>query len=113
MSTSNAGHPPRVLSAWRAVAYAAERPADSGDAALLAEAVAEARVFVTKDRDIGTLVHRDLLSHCGVLLIDDLGDPAAEIELILAVLASQENRLAQAAFLRAGSAGVREALTER
>ena len=50
--------------------------------ALLAEAVAEGRIVVTKDHDIGVLIRRDLQPHCGVLLLDDLGDAAAETDLI-------------------------------
>jgi predicted nuclease of predicted toxin-antitoxin system len=49
------------------VVYVGERPADPGDAALLAEAVAEGRVFLTKDHDIGALVYRDSTPHRGVL----------------------------------------------
>ena len=90
------------------VLYAGERPVDPGDVALLAEAAADRRVFVTKDHDIGALVHRDSLPHHGVLLLDDLGNAAAESELILAALSSHDNRLAACAFLRAGAAGVRE-----
>jgi hypothetical protein len=51
---------------------------------LLAEAVAEKRIFLTNDRDIGALVHRDSRPHRGVLLLDDLGDASAEAALILA-----------------------------
>ena len=76
--------------------------------ALLAEAVAEGRIVVTKDHDIGVLVRRDLQPHCGVLLLDDLGDAAAETDLILATLSSHRDRLAARAFLRAGEAGIRE-----
>ena len=50
-----------------------ERTADPGDRALLAEAVAEGRITLTKDHDIGVLVHRDREPHCGVLLLDDFG----------------------------------------
>lgn len=99
----------RVLrAAGHDVVYAGERPADPGDAALLAEAVAGGRLFLTKDHDIGALVHRDSLAHCGVLLVDDLGDAAAESKLILAALSSHHARLAACAFLRAGATGVRE-----
>src|SRR5580704_13960931 len=77
----------------------------SCDAALLAEAAAEGRAFLTEDHDIGALVHRDSLPHCGVLLMDDLGDAAAESKLILA---SHHDQLAASAFLRAGAAGIRE-----
>ncbi len=90
------------------VVHAAERPTDPGDEALLAEAVRENRVFLTKDHDIGALVYRDLRPHCGVLLVDDLGAPAAEVALILAALSSYHAALAAGAFLRAGTAGVRE-----
>ena len=62
--------------------YLGERTADPGDRAPLAEAVAEGRIVVTKDHDIGVLVRRDLQPHCGVLLLDDLGDAAAETDLI-------------------------------
>src|SRR5262245_60147309 len=91
------------------VAYLGERAADPGDRALLTEAVAEERVILTKDHDFGVLVHRDLQPHCGVLLLDDLGDAAAESGLILATLLSHGDRLAARAFLRAGEAGIREA----
>jgi predicted nuclease of predicted toxin-antitoxin system len=90
------------------VIYVGERSADPGDQALLAEAVAEGRVILTKDHDVGVLVHRDLQPHCGVLLLDDLGDAAAELDLIFATLTSHHDRLAAGAFLRAGGAGVRE-----
>jgi predicted nuclease of predicted toxin-antitoxin system len=90
------------------VVYLGERAADPGDQALLAEAVAEGRIIVTKDHDIGVLVHRDLQRHCGVLLLDDLGNAAAESGLILATLLSHGDRLAARAFLRAGEAGIRE-----
>ena len=90
------------------VVHSAERPMDPGDEALLAEAVRENRVFLTKAHDIGTLVYRDLRPHCGVLLVDDLGAPAAEAALILAALSSHHELLAAGAFLRAGAGGVRE-----
>ena len=93
------------------VVYAAERIADPGDEALLAEAVRENRIFLTKDHDIGELVYRDLRPHCGVLLVDDLGIPAAEAALILAALNSHHQLLATGAFLRAGTGGIRESRT--
>jgi predicted nuclease of predicted toxin-antitoxin system len=89
------------------VLYVGERPVDPGDLALLIEAAAGGRVFVTKDRDIGALVHRDSLPHHGVLLLDDLGNASAESELIVAVLSSHRAQLAASAFLRAGVGGVR------
>ena len=91
------------------VVYAAERTPDPGDEALLAEAVRENRVFLTKDHDIGALVYRDLRPHRGVLLVDDLGVPAAESVLVLAALSTHRELLAAGAFLRAGTGGVREA----
>jgi predicted nuclease of predicted toxin-antitoxin system len=90
------------------VVYVGERAVDPGDEALLAEAEAERRVFVTKDHDIGTLVFRDLKAHSGVLLVDDLGNAAAESRLILAALTSYRDRLSERAFLRANEAGIRE-----
>jgi predicted nuclease of predicted toxin-antitoxin system len=90
------------------VVYVAERAKDPGDQALLAEAFAEERVLLTKDHDMGALVHRDGLPHHGVLLLDDLGDAAAESEMISAALSSHGGRLMERAFLRAGQAGVRE-----
>ena len=41
------------------VVYIGERARDPGDEALLAEAAADRRIFVTKDHDIGALVDRD------------------------------------------------------
>jgi predicted nuclease of predicted toxin-antitoxin system len=90
------------------VTYAAERPSDPGDVVLLAEAVSERHVFISKDRDIGPLVHRDLQPHCGVLLIDDLGNAEAEAALIVAAFNSHGERLAEGAFIRAGQHGIRE-----
>lgn len=83
------------------VVYSAERPADPGDLALLAEAPAAGRVFITKDQDFGVLVHRDGRPHAGVLLLDDLGDAAAEVTLIARALDADGARLAAGAFLRA------------
>jgi len=82
-----------IRAAGHDVVYLGEREADPGDRALLAEAVAERRIILTKDHDIGVLVHRDLQPHCGVLLLDDLGDAAAESGLILATLSSHGDRL--------------------
>jgi predicted nuclease of predicted toxin-antitoxin system len=89
------------------VIYAGERPLDPGDEALLAESVSEGRVFLTKDHDIGALVHRDSRPHKGVLLVDDLGAPAAESALVLAVRSEHGGSLSKGAFLRAGAGGVR------
>jgi len=89
------------------VAYAGERAADPGDEALLAEAAAKGRIFITKDHDIGTLVHRDRQPHAGVLLLDDLGDVAAETLLILSALSAHRAQLERGEFLRADAAGVR------
>jgi len=89
------------------VVYAAERHTDPGDAELLFEAAAQGRVFITKDHDIGALVHRDSLSHRGVLLVDDLGNAAAESRLIVEVLSARQDQLATSSFLRAGARGVR------
>jgi len=91
------------------VVYAADFAVDPGDENLLAQAVSENRVFLTKDHDIGTLVYRDLRPHCGVLLVDDLGSAAAESALILAALSVHLAALTASAFLRAGTAGIREA----
>jgi predicted nuclease of predicted toxin-antitoxin system len=82
------------------VAYVGERLVDPGDQALLAEAAAARRVFVTKDHDIGVMVHRDLQPHYGVLLIDDLGDATAEANLLLAILELHSDQLEACAFLR-------------
>ncbi|MBV8574413.1 MAG: DUF5615 family PIN-like protein [Acetobacteraceae bacterium] len=90
------------------VVYLGERRPDPGDQALLTEAVAEGRIILTKDHDIGVLIHRDLQPHRGVLLLDDLGDAAAETDLVLAILSSHAGRLAAGAFLRADGAGIRE-----
>jgi predicted nuclease of predicted toxin-antitoxin system len=101
-------HAARVLrDAGHDVAYIGEREADPGDKALLAEPVAEKRIFLTKDRDIGALVHRDSRPHCGVLLLDDLGNASAEAALILAALSSHGDRLSKSAFLRVGPEGAR------
>lgn len=90
------------------VIYSGERPADPGDAALLAEAFADRRVFVTKDHDIGALVFRDGAPHAGVLLIDDLGGVVEETALIRQALLTSESTLSAAGFIRAGAGGMRE-----
>ena len=82
------------------VIYSAERPVDPGDDALLAEALAGARIFLTKDHDIGALVHRDGRRHAGVLLLDDLGDAAAETQMIMLALERDGAKLAAGAFVR-------------
>ncbi len=90
------------------VAYAAERATDPGDEALLADAHVEGRVFLTKDQDIGTLVHRDARPYAGVLLLDNLGDAAAEMDMILDALSTHGDRLGAGAFLRVTESGVRD-----
>lgn len=83
------------------VIYSAERPSDPGDAALLAEAHADRRIFITKDHDIGALVFRDSAPHAGVLLIDDLANVADEIELLRTCLRTHGAALEDGAFVRA------------
>ena len=101
----------RAVQAMRAagydVVYVGERRTDPGDQALLAEAAAEGRIFVTKDHDVGVLVYRDQQPHFGVLLLVDLGDAKAESKLILAALQSHSDRLTGGALLRATEAGIR------
>lgn len=89
------------------VVYVAERPADPGDRAILAEAAGDRRVLLTKDHDSGELVFRDHLPHAGILLVDDLGDPRAETALIRAAIASFEKALEDGGFVRAGKSGAR------
>jgi predicted nuclease of predicted toxin-antitoxin system len=89
------------------VVHSAERETDPGDLALLAEAVSEHRVFVTKDHDLGVLVFRDGAAHAGVLLIDDLGSPVEETDLVRRAIASHSEALATQAFVRAAASGVR------
>ena len=72
-----------------------------------AKRLRKGRIFLTKDHDIGALVHRDLRPHRGLLLLDDLGDPSAETALVLAALSSHGDQLAASAFFRVGPAGVR------
>ena len=96
-----------LRSAGHDVIYSAERASDPGDAALLAEAFTTRRVFVTKDHDIGALVFRDGSAHCGVLLIDDTGDPAEETVLLISALSQQGEALSEGAFVRASGDGVR------
>jgi predicted nuclease of predicted toxin-antitoxin system len=91
------------------VIYAGERDVDPGDRALLAEAALDGRVFITKDRDLGTLVYRDRQPHRGILLVDDLGDSVAESRLIETALKEHSGRLTAGAFLRVTELGVREA----
>jgi predicted nuclease of predicted toxin-antitoxin system len=82
------------------VVYAGERSFDPGVLALLSEAVSQGRVFVTKDHDIGVLVYRDHAPHYGVLLLDDVGDPIAETNLILSALRDEAQALLSQAFVR-------------
>jgi predicted nuclease of predicted toxin-antitoxin system len=89
------------------VVYSAERSADPGDAALLEEARADGRVFITKDRDIGTLVFRDDAIHSGILLIDDLGAPDAEAALLPRLVTAYEAELLSGQFLRVDLDSVR------
>jgi predicted nuclease of predicted toxin-antitoxin system len=97
-----------IRTAGRDVVYVGERTTDPGDRALLTEAVTDRRVFLTKDHDIGALVHRDGQPHAVLLLVDDLGDARAETRMILAAIASHQHRLAAGAFLRATVIGTRE-----
>jgi predicted nuclease of predicted toxin-antitoxin system len=75
--------------------------------AILTEAVETGRVLITKDHDAGELVFRDGARHAGVLLIDDLGEVSAEIDLIRSALRSWEQALIGGAFVRAGRNGAR------
>jgi predicted nuclease of predicted toxin-antitoxin system len=89
------------------VDYLGERPQDPGDAALLREAHDAQRIVLTKDHDIGALVFKGRSPHAGVVLLDDLGDPRAESELVIQTLASHSAELVSGAFLRVTEAGVR------
>ena len=91
------------------VVYSAERASDPGDEVLLAEANSQGRVFLTKDHDIGALVHRDGQSHAGVLLLDDLGNAEAETAMILTALDEYVTSLEAGGFLRVNGGGVRQA----
>lgn len=93
------------------VAYSAEWPKDPGDAALLAHARSESRIFITKDRDIGALVYRDGALHAGVLLIDELGDPEAEAKLVVSALSRFGADLTAGGFVRLDSGGARVSTT--
>lgn len=88
------------------VVYSAERPSDPGDAALLAEAHADGRVFITKDHDIGALVFRDAAPRAGVLLLDDLASVAGETDLLRACVTSHGEALTAGAFVRADANSV-------
>ncbi len=99
----------KLRDAGHDIVYAADFAVDPGDASLLAQAVSENRVFLTKDHDIGVLVYRDVRRHCGVLLVDDLGDASAESALILAALSGHSAALIAGAFLRAGPGAIRAA----
>jgi len=100
-----------IVAALRArghdVVYSAEREQDPGDLALLAEAHAERRILISKDHDMGALVHRDLVRHSGVILLDDPGDPLREEDLLLRALAERSDALSDGAFVRATEAGFR------
>jgi predicted nuclease of predicted toxin-antitoxin system len=87
------------------VIYSAERNIDPGDAALLAEANDDRRIFLTKDHDIGALVFRDGAQHAGVLLIDDLASVVEETRLLRHCLQSHASELAAGAFVRANADG--------
>jgi predicted nuclease of predicted toxin-antitoxin system len=97
-----------LRSAGHDVVWSGERAADPGDATLLREAAEDERAFLTKDRDIGTVVYRDGASHAGVLLIDELCDPAAEAVWVVELIANCVVQLQARAFLRAGPGGIRE-----
>lgn len=89
------------------VVHIVERDVDPGDLAILAEALRDGRILISKDNDIGTHVFRDGADHAGVLLIDDLGSAAAETAMILALFSHRESELAGGAFVRAGRWGSR------
>ena len=97
-----------LRSAGHDVVWAGDRDRDPGDAALLAEARADQRVFLTKDHDLGALVFRDRAAHAGVLLIDELYQPDAEAALVGDLLRLQGEKLEAGAFLRGSLSGVRE-----
>jgi predicted nuclease of predicted toxin-antitoxin system len=87
------------------VIHSAERESDPGDAALLAEAASEQRVFLTKDNDIGALVFNEGAPHRGVILIDDLGDASEEATLLLDVIRTHVAQLEEGTFLRVDASG--------
>jgi predicted nuclease of predicted toxin-antitoxin system len=89
------------------VVHTAERAVDPGDAAILSEAHASARVLLTKDNDVGTLVFRDGIAHSGVLLIDDLGSAEEEAKLLVETLRVLGTELDASGFVRAGKWGTR------
>lgn len=82
------------------VAYAGERKTDPGYEALLEEACGQSRVLLTKDHDFGELIHRRSMQHAGVLVMDEPGDPVAEISLVLSVSSTFHDELSGGAFVR-------------
>jgi len=89
------------------IVHTAERAVDPGDAAIMSEAHASARVLLTKDNDIGALVFRDGMAHAGVLLFDDLGSAEDEATLLVENLRVWEKELGASGFVRAGKWGSR------
>jgi hypothetical protein len=90
------------------VFYAAELAADPGDETLLAQAVMENRVLLTKDHDIGAPVHREarpIAARCWwTTLALRRPSPSCSRRSLLA-----SGGAGGGAFPRAGIVGVREA----
>ncbi len=80
----------RLAQALRAagheVVFVGDWAEDPGDDEVLAQATAEKRIVITRDKDFGTLAIRDRQSHCGILRLVEL-PPSRELILCEAILA--------------------------
>lgn len=71
---------------------------DPGDAHILARAVAEQRVVVTKDKDFGELIFKEKQEHCGVVQLIDVSI-ATQAQLCVQVLQKHEPELLASAII--------------
>ena len=102
----SAGVPRALIQAGHDVVYAAEWPADPGDAEILERARQESRILVTLDKDFGELAIVRGQEHAGIVRIVAL-PTSKQVEMCLSVLTKYGALLESGAIVTAEHGRVR------
>ena len=96
----------QLRTAGHDVAFVGDWSKDPGDDEILAFALEERMVVLTRDKDFGTLAVRDKMPSCGIIRLVGL-PPSREISLCLRVLAQHESELERGALITIESHRIR------
>jgi predicted nuclease of predicted toxin-antitoxin system len=80
---------------------------DQGDTAILRRAHENGQILVTEDKDFGTLVYKDDVPHCGIVLIDGGLSRDEKIRQISILLDHHAEELSKGHFIRLNGKQIR------